>query len=68
MSKRDFIPVILGTDTNMYGMAKSFHMQYGIKSVVVGKASLFSAKDSNIIEVKLFDKFDTQEVFFKNFS
>lgn len=65
MSKRDFIPVILGTDTNMYGMAKSFHMQYGIKSVVVGKASLFSAKDSNIIEVKLFDKFDTQEVFLK---
>ena len=31
MSKRDCIPVILGTDTNMYGMAKSFHMQYELK-------------------------------------
>ncbi len=54
---KDFLPVILGTDSNAYGMAKAFHMAYGIKSLVVGKGELFTTTDSQILEVKIIEGF-----------
>ncbi|GAB6106398.1 carboxylate--amine ligase [Fusibacter bizertensis] len=50
---KDFLPVILGTDSNAYGMAKAFHMAYGIKSLVVGKGELFTTSGSQILNLKI---------------
>ena len=50
---KDFLPVILGTDSNAYGMAKAFHMAYGIKSLVVGKGDLFTTFGSQILDLKI---------------
>lgn len=50
---KDFLPVILGTDGNAYGMAKAFHMAYGIKSLVVGKGELFTTSGSQILDLKI---------------
>lgn len=49
----DFLPVILGTDSNAYGMAKAFHMAYGIKSLVVGQGELFTTSGSTILDLKI---------------
>ncbi len=48
----NFIPVLLGTDSNVYGMARSFHEAYGVKSVAVGKARLSATSDSRIVTVE----------------
>ncbi|MDR1271915.1 MAG: ATP-grasp domain-containing protein [Clostridiales Family XIII bacterium] len=48
----DFLPVLLGSDINVYGMARSFHEAYGMKSVAVGKGRLSATMDSRIVSVE----------------
>lgn len=56
--KMDFLPVILGSDDNAYGMARSFHQEYGIKSIVVTKGRLLPTAHSKIVEKRLVPGFD----------
>lgn len=63
MEKKSFIPVILGTDINAYGMAKAFHEAYGLRSIVLGKAKLFTTENSSIVDVRTFDDFGTENGF-----
>lgn len=54
MSKQaDFIPVLLGSDVNVYGMARSFHEAYGISSVAIGKGRLGATSNSKIVTVEV---------------
>jgi len=64
--KHDFLPIILGTDSNAYGMAKAFHMAYGIKSLVVGQGELFTTSGSRILAVKIIPEFSNPEMFSKH--
>lgn len=63
MSKMNFLPVILGTDTNAYGMARSFHEEYGIKSKVIGSRLLCMCQDSTIVEPVIINGFLEEEIF-----
>lgn len=63
MQQQTFVPVIIGTDINAYGMAKAFHQAYGIKSIVVGKGRLFTTERSQICDVHVFDDFGTDAGF-----
>ena len=45
-----FQPVILGADIGVYGLARSFHEQYGVRSVVVSLTVTGPVADSTIIE------------------
>ncbi|NLC66014.1 MAG: carboxylate--amine ligase [Clostridium sp.] len=49
-SIKDFLPVILGTDINTYSMCASFHEEYGIKPIVIGKTSFSFTKYTTIIQ------------------
>ena len=48
-----FQPVLLGSDINVYGMARSFHEEYGVSSVAVGKGILGPCTASKIVSVEV---------------
>ncbi len=62
---KKFLPVILGSDANAYGLARSFHEEYGIKSLSVAKKQLLETKNSKIVDVKLYDNLTDNDVFVK---
>lgn len=66
MGKADFLPVILGSDDNAYGMARAFHEQYGITSIIVTKGHILPTMHSKIVEKKIYEKLDEPEYFIKS--
>ena len=63
MGKAEFLPVILGSDDNAYGMARAFHEQYGITSIVVTKGHILPTMHSKIVEKKIYERLDEPEIF-----
>lgn len=53
--KQNFLPIILGTDANAYGLARSFHEAYNIKSLAIGTFPLRETRNSKIVEVRTYD-------------
>lgn len=47
----EFLPVLLGTDANVYGMARSFYEEYGVTSLAVGCGDFMDTRYSNIVKV-----------------
>ncbi len=63
MSSVDFIPVILGSDINAYGMARAFHMEYGIRSVAVSKTILMATSDTKLIDFEFEPNLEDADAF-----
>ena len=62
----DFQPVLLGSDINVYGMARSFHQGYGVKSVAIGKGILGPCTASKIVTVEVVEpNLEDDQVFVK---
>lgn len=62
----DFIPVLLGSDANAYGMARCFYEEYGIKSLAIGKGALVATANSKIVTVMVIEpRLEEDDVFVK---
>ena len=45
------LPVLLGSDANVYGMARSFYMEYGVTSLAIGKGALAATANSKLVKM-----------------
>lgn len=52
MTANTFIPIIVGTNINAYNMAISFHEEYQIKPIIVGREPLPFTSYSNITDIQ----------------
>ena len=60
--EKEFLPVILGADITAYSLARSFHEEYGIKSLVLSMAKGGYIANSDIIENRIFEGLEKKEV------
>lgn len=65
MAEVSFLPVLLGSDANVYGMARSFHEAYGVCSIAVSKTIFTPSVDSKIIRFVLEPDLENPEKFLK---
>ncbi|MFY9175285.1 MAG: ATP-grasp domain-containing protein [Peptococcia bacterium] len=65
IQEKDFVPVILGSDINTYGLARSFYEEYQIKSIVIGKFPSGPSCHSRIIDYYTEFNMDKPEVFLR---
>ena len=61
--KQDFIPILLASDINVYSMARAFHEEYNVKSIVLAKTTSGVINHSKIIEFRKIDNLDKQDIF-----
>ena len=62
MSKK-FTPILLGSDINVYGMARSFNEAYGIKVKALADVQLAATRYSSIVDVELHHGFSSDPTF-----
>lgn len=63
MAEPTFLPVLLGSDINAYGMARSFHEEYGVSSVALASFHLAPTRYSRIVEVEVHADLGDPEAF-----
>jgi len=68
MTKKDFLPIILGSDENAYGTARLFYEAYGITPLLICTRQLTAIYNSKILNVITIDGFDSDEVFVNTLS
>lgn len=63
MSEPTFLPVLLGSDINAYGMARSFHEEYGVTSLALASYPLAPTRYSKIVDVQVHHNLVDSEAF-----
>ncbi|GFZ27693.1 carboxylate--amine ligase [Lactobacillus corticis] len=59
----NFTPILLGSDINVYGMARSFNEEYGIKVKALADVQLAATRYSKIVEVETHPGFSSDPEF-----
>ncbi|MGE7920764.1 ATP-grasp domain-containing protein [Viridibacillus sp. NPDC093762] len=63
MAEQPFLPILIGSDMNAYGMARSFYEAYGIKPIVIGRSHLTATQNSSILHFEQVPNINKQENF-----
>ncbi|MBR6530231.1 MAG: ATP-grasp domain-containing protein [Clostridia bacterium] len=64
MNTKQLLPVILGSDQNAYGIARSFYEAYGVKSVILARRALSATSESHIVHYAVLEeRLEEDEVF-----
>lgn len=62
----DLLPVLLGGDANVYGMARSFYMEYSVTSLAIGKGGLSAIANSKLVQMAVAEpQIEDDDVFVK---
>ena len=61
--QKKFTPILLGSDINVYGMARSFHEAYGIKVKTLAAGHLAATRYSKIVDVEVHPGFEDDPTF-----
>ena len=61
----EFIPVILGGDITTYSLARSFHEEYGIKSIAISTVKNWLNSYSSIIDNIIEPDMNSEDTFMK---
>lgn len=62
-NEKKFQPILLGSDINVYGMARSFYEEFGIVSEAYSSARLAPTKHSNLVNVHVYPGFHEEPTF-----
>lgn len=65
MEVQEFIPILFGSDRNVYGMAVGFYEEYNVRSIAVCKIGYSETKYSKLIDIYQNKDIEKKEVFFK---
>lgn len=60
---KDFIPVLMGNDINVYSMARAFYEEYGKKSYIFCKMLSGPCQDSDLVNIFVNKDIDRNETF-----
>ena len=60
---KEFTPILLGSDINVYGMARSFNEAYGIRVKALADVQLAATRYSKIVDVELHHGFSADPTF-----
>ena len=64
--KQKFLPVIIGSDENAYGMSRAFYDKYGIIPAVMCKEVYMATRYSKILEIHKFANLDEENIFIES--
>ena len=56
----------MGSDENAYGVSRIIYDKYKVKPLLLCSRILFPTKYSNILDIKIIDNFDLEEVCINN--
>ena len=63
MAKKDFLPIILGSDENAYGTARLFCEAYDVRPLVLCTIPLSPTRDSRLFDLEVIRDFEREDVF-----
>ena len=63
MIEQEFIPILFGSDRNVYGMAVGFFEEYHVKSIAICKKGYTETRYSNLLEIHINKDIENKKVF-----